>query len=197
MNVVVREKRADALYGHLHEFQTLFAGLVEFARNGVVFLRTRKAQRQVFELPLDLPDAEAIGERRIDGQRLFAKLFGARRARRREPAKRLQTTRELEEHHAQILTHCEEHAPERLGLHRRTRLLAVGARFGREIVEFAELRDKAGDSRAEALFKPLGRILNDTRHAEEISGCNEFGIVPNASKNGCDAVGMHEGGFPR
>ena len=48
----------------------LEALLVEHLRDALVELGLEEAERQVLELPLELPDAEPVGERRVDVERL-------------------------------------------------------------------------------------------------------------------------------
>ena len=161
----------------------------------MVFRRPRKAQRQILKLPLDLPNAEAVGERRIHRKRLAAELLRTFAVRRRKPAKRLQAACKLEQHDAQILAHGEEHAAKRLGLHRRIGFLRLRARFRGEIIELAQFSNEPRHRGAKTLFNPFAGILNDARHAEKISRRNQFGIIANAAKNRCDAVRMRQRGL--
>jgi hypothetical protein len=68
----------------------LDARLVEQPRDLPVRLGFEKAERQVFKLPLDLPDAEPVRQRREHLQRFGRQRARARSLRRGEEAQRLQ-----------------------------------------------------------------------------------------------------------
>ncbi len=94
------------------------APLVELAGDRVVALGVEEAEGEVLELPLDLPDAEPVGERREHLHRLGRELLRARRLARREPAQRLQPRGQAQQHHAQVAREREQHLPHPLGLQR-------------------------------------------------------------------------------
>lgn len=193
-DVVLAQKLLNAGDRLVDEFDALGAVPLEFARDGVVLLGAREAKRQVFELPLDLPDTEAVGKRRIERERVLAVGAALLALARSEPAKRLQAARKLQEHNAQILAHGKEHAA------RRFRIGAGGvfaARAVREIVDAAEFLHETVYVRAETLFDPFARILHNGGHAKEIGRGHEFGVVSKAPQDFGDAVGMRQGAFAR
>ena len=193
-DVVLAQKLLNAGDRLVDEFDALGAVPFEFARDGVVLLGTREAKRQVFELPLDLPDTEAVGKGRIERERVLAVGAALLALARREPTERLQTARKLQKHDAQILAHGQEHAA------RRFRIGAGGvftARAVREIVDAAEFLHETVDVRAETLFNPFARILHDGGHAKEIGRGHEFGVVAKTPQDFSDAVGMRQGVFAR
>ena len=96
----------------------LDARLVEHAGDRLVLLGLQEAKRQVLDLPLDLPDAEAIGERREDLHRLARQHLRAGLLAGRVVAQRLQTRREAQQHHAQVAREREQHLAHALGLQR-------------------------------------------------------------------------------
>ena len=57
------KQRPDLRHGLLHESETLGAARVEVPHDLLIDLRARKAERQVLELPLHLPDTEAVRKR--------------------------------------------------------------------------------------------------------------------------------------
>src|SRR5207247_10135494 len=95
-------ERADCL---LDEALALAAAIIEHAGDALVALGLEVAEREVFQLPLELPHAEAIGERRVDVERLARELrsLGIRGA--REPAQRLRAARKAQQHSAPVLHH--------------------------------------------------------------------------------------------
>src|SRR3989442_11830067 len=48
---------------------TVGAALVERGGDAAVLLRLEVAEREILELPFQLPHAQAVGERRVDGAR--------------------------------------------------------------------------------------------------------------------------------
>ena len=79
LNTVRNHQRLDLLHRQSHEFQTFLTRLIEFSSNLVIFGRMRKAKREVFELPLDLPNTESISQGRINGERFLTEFHCARR----------------------------------------------------------------------------------------------------------------------
>ena len=79
LNTVRSHQRLDLLHRQSHEFQTFLTRLIEFSSNLVIFGRMRKAKREVFELPLDLPNTESISQGRINGERFLTEFHCARR----------------------------------------------------------------------------------------------------------------------
>ena len=74
------------------------------------------AQRQVLQLPLDGVHAHAVGQRRVDVQRLPGDGNLALRALVLQRAHVVQAVGQLDEHHADVLGHGQEHLAQRLRL---------------------------------------------------------------------------------
>ncbi len=113
-----------------------------------VVVGLQEAEGQVFELPLELPEAEAIGERREH-------LAGFER----QPLARGGVTvlrgveidelpREARQHQARIADHRQQHLAQRLGLRRLE--VVRGGRHGREpdVAEMRELARQRAHARA-------------------------------------------------
>ena len=92
--------------------------LVDQLRDLPVGLRLDRAERQVLELPLELPDAEPVRERRVEVEHLARGLAPQRLVRRHEPAERREPLGELEDHDPDVLDHREQHLAEVLRLRR-------------------------------------------------------------------------------
>ena len=88
-------------------------------------LRLEGLEREVLELPLDLPDAEALGERRVDLEGLARDPELLLRREGGEGAHVVQAVGELDEDDADVLGHRQEHLPDVLGL---LLLVATGSR---------------------------------------------------------------------
>ncbi len=89
---------------------------LEPARDALVFLGLAEAEREVLELPLELPDAEAVRERRIDllGLERGAAQFGLGRALERAHAHELQ--RQPDQHQPHVGGEREQQLAQALGL---------------------------------------------------------------------------------
>ena len=94
----------------------LDALLVEQARDELVGLGLEKAEREILDLPLDLPDAEPVGQRREHLQRLARHALGHGPLAGRRVAQRLQARGQPQHHHAQVAREREQHLAHVLGL---------------------------------------------------------------------------------
>ena len=94
----------------------LLAFLLDALDEVIVFFGLEVAQAEVFELPFDVRNAEAVRERRVDLDGLFrdALLLLARHV--FERAHVVQAVRELDHDDADVLCHREEHLAVRLEL---------------------------------------------------------------------------------
>ena len=110
--------RAQLLAQRLDVALAVGAPLVERRGHAAVLVGLEVTERQILELPLQLPDAEAVGERRVDGARLerAARALGGRQVAR--VAQRHQLLGETREHQARIAHHRQQHLAQRLGLAR-------------------------------------------------------------------------------
>jgi len=115
----------------------LRALLVEQLGDALVGDRILEAEREILELPLQLPDAEAVRERRIDLERLARDLRRRLELRRRVVAQRLQPRREPDQHDADVLREREQHLAQRLDL-RAPLLGRIAARLGRGVLRRAQ-----------------------------------------------------------
>ena len=78
--------------------------------------RVQRLERQVLELPLQLLDTEAVGERGVDLERLVRVLRPARLGERRERAHVVQAVGELHEQDADVARHRDDHLADVLRL---------------------------------------------------------------------------------
>ena len=101
----------------------------------LVAQRIEEAEAEVFEFAANLAHAEAVGDGRVDFQRLFGDFVLALGRKVLERAHVVQAIGELDEHHADVVDHGEHHLAQVFGL-----LL-----FARGEVNFADLGDALDD----------------------------------------------------
>ena len=125
---------------------------VEELRQLAEALGLEDLEGEVLELPLDLPDPEPLGQRRVDLLRLAGdpELLLGRQAVQRPHV--VEPIGELDEDDPDVLGHREEHLPDVLGL---LLLVAVGA----ELRQLRHAVDEAGDLRPEPLLDVLEPVL--------------------------------------
>ncbi len=150
------------------------AALVEQARDALVRLRLERAQGKILELPLQLPDAEAVGERREQVERL------ARRARAHfagcvftadQEAQRLRAFGELDQDDADVLDHGQQHLAQVLRL-QRARFLGADAGGGADSIHARGADDDLRDFGAERIRECGGVEGGHRRDAEQDRGAD-------------------------
>ena len=87
----------------------LGAFLVQPFGDLTVEVRLGKAKAQVLQLPLDLPNPQAIGQRRIQQQGLLRHQLRARGFARRVVAQGLQARGQAQNHHTNVMRHRQQH----------------------------------------------------------------------------------------
>ena len=124
-------------------------------------LGLERLEREVLELPLDLPDAEALGERRVDLHGLAGDALLLVRRQAVQRAHVVEPVGELDQDDPDVLGHRQEHLADVLGL---LLLVAVGAEAG----QLRDAVDELGDLAAEALldvgqavFGVLGDVVQE------------------------------------
>ena len=123
-------------------------------------------EREVLELPLDLPDAEPLGQRRVDLHRLAGDALLLLRRQRVQRAHVVEPVGELDEDDADVLRHRQQHLADVLGL---LLLVAVGA----EARQLGDAVDELGDLRAEALLdvgQAVLGVLGDVVQERRLDG---------------------------
>ena len=133
------ELRADLA----EEFLLIAARALERALDDAVALRIKSPKAQILELELHRIQAEPLGHRRVDVERLArdgAALGGRQRI---DGAQVVRAIGELDQDHAQIAHHRQQHLAEVLGL----RLLAV---LEADLIELGDAIDDLGDIVTEA-----------------------------------------------
>ena len=160
----------------------------------LIDLRPREAERQVLELPLHLPDTEAVRERRVELERFRGVDLRVIRRVHHKPAQRLQTARETKEHDPEVAAHREQHLSQLLGLGRGIRFLVARTGLFGELHQTLQIGAELEHLAAETLLNPLLRILQIILHGGEIGRGNQF-IIPDAPQNAGHAVCVRHTGF--
>ena len=122
-----------------------------------VLARVQRLEREVLELPLHLVDAEPVRERRVDLERLLRLLHLLLLAEVLDRAHVVQPVGELDQDHADVLGHRDDHLPVVLGLGLLARL-ELDARQLRDAVD--ELRDLVAELVANVVERRVG-VLDD------------------------------------
>ena len=134
-------------------------------RDRVVGLRVEVAEGEVFQLRLELPDAEPVGERRVDLHRLLgdAELLVARH--RAERAHVVQAVGQLDQDDADVVDHRQEHLAQVLGLLLCARGPAWSDRLAGpgDLAELGDAVDQPGDAVAELWLDLLQRDAGSPR----------------------------------
>ena len=142
-DLVLEQRRGQLLLDLLQEFLLVAARALQRALEHAIALRIERAEAEVFELELDVVEAEALGDRRVDVERLARDGAPARRRHRIDGAHVVRAVGELDQDDAQVAHHREQHLAEALGL----RLLAA---LELDLVELGDGVDELGDVGAEA-----------------------------------------------
>ena len=122
-----------------------------------VAARVQRLEAQLLELGLDRVDAEAIGDRRVDLQRLARDGAALGRRHGAERAHVVRAVGELDHDDADVAHHRQQHLAEALGLR-------LGAAAELDLVELGDAVDQLGDVGAEALGDLVlrgRRVLDD------------------------------------
>ena len=128
-------------------------------------------EREVLELPLDLPDPEPLGQRRVDLHRLAGDALLLLDRQRAQRAHVVQPVGELDEDDADVLRHRQEHLPDVLGL---LLLVAVGAelrQLGDAVDEVGDLGPEALLDVGEAVLGVLGDVVEQRRRRRRPGRC--------------------------
>ena len=130
------------------ELALVAAGAFERALEHPVALRIERAEAEVLELQLHRVEAEPLGERGVDVERLAGDGAAPLGRHRADGAHVVQPVGELDEDDAQVAHHRQQHLAERF----RLRLLAA---LELDLVELGDAVDDLGDAVAE----PRGELL--------------------------------------
>ena len=102
--------------GIADELFALAALLVEHPGDFLVDVRVQETEGEVFQFPLQFPDAEAVGQRRVEFERLARHLDAQIVLMRRVVAQRLGAAGQAQQHDADVLDHGQQHLAQHFDL---------------------------------------------------------------------------------
>ncbi len=94
----------------------LDAALFQHLGDALVGAGFEKAEGEILQLPLELPDAEPVGERRVDVEAFAGEVGPLRRVVFRQPAQGADARRQTQQHDADVLHHRQQHLAQHFGL---------------------------------------------------------------------------------
>ena len=171
-----RQFRAHAGDGIADELLALAALLVEHHGDFLVDVRVQETEGQVLQFPLQFPDAEAVGQRRVEFERLARHLGAQIVLMRRVVAQRLGAAGEAQQHDADVLDHGQQHLAQYLDLRLDLGRIAIaGLEIGGEealgdrpqLVQARNTVDQIGYRLAEPFLDPRDAVFVVGRHREE------------------------------
>ena len=176
LDVRARQLLAQAR-DHLVDVKFTVAALfVKQAGNAPVGVGFEDAQCQILEFPLELPCAEPVRERREDVEREPRRIAAQLRiAALDREAQALGVIGELDQHHAHVLRHRQQHLAQAFELRR---LLAGARRAAAQAFDHRHARHafgKLGDARAELVAHREHRFRR-YNHMSEQAGRQALGI---------------------
>ncbi len=147
---------------------------------------------------LQLPDAQAIAQWRVQRHRLARDGQRVALLARCQPAQRLQARRQAQQHDPQVVCHRQQHPAQRFRLFCLVLILAV-ARPARALGypgQFPQIGNKARHRLAATRRQPGVGVADHVVRCKQISGRREIGIVAQAAHDLDHAIGMREKRLP-
>ena len=106
---VVRQLLAQSLGHHLQILLTVNAAFVHAGRDAPILLRMQVTEAEVFQFPLELPDAQQIGQRRKEIHRVLRDAHLLFRRHVAQGAHVVQAVRQLDENDTHVVAHRQHH----------------------------------------------------------------------------------------
>ena len=178
------------------------AALVEQLGDAAIGVRLQVAERQVLQLPFQLPDAEPVGQRGMDVAAQPRQRGGLLRRQRRRGAHPRELARQQHEHHAQVAHDRQQQPAQAFGRPAGCALRVQGPHlFGRLLAgdQALHVRRQARAARSpqsridarqlEPQRRRLGRRVT-TEHAEQVEGVAALGLVDRMLAAGLQRIGQ-------
>ena len=157
--------------------------------------RFGKAQRQIFKLPLHLPNTQTVGKRSVKRQSLGTVFFCTWSFGRCEIAQRLKTRSQAKQYHAEIGTQSKQQTAYGVGLLTDACLSLARAGLLAHVNNDFEICDEFADLFSEVFGQPFFRIFELVPNTKKIGCCQEVIVIANAAKDIHDALGMSHYGL--
>ena len=163
----------------------------------------QKPKRQVFELPFDFPDTQAVGQRRKHLQRLTRQAGGYRQFGRRKMAQRLQARCQAQHDDAQIFGESQQHLAHVLGLRGgglrhgvgtgRASVTCLGnARHALHFNELVGLDRQRRQVLAKGLGDYVSGLVQMLTGVDQIARCLHRNRAANVFQNSAHCIGMRQ-----
>ena len=164
--------------------------LIQQLRDFLVQLRLQIAHRKVFQFPFELPYAKPVGQRRKEAAGLLRDLSLLFRLRARQMAQGLGALGELDQHHADVLHHRQQHLAQAFDLLRGFVLFPFFDLAGHlaELPDMFHARDALDQHLhvgAEFLLEFQCPVIQIVRHRMQNGGGDHFMVHIHASQNRC------------
>ena len=116
----------------------------------------------VLQPPLQLPDTEAVGQRRVDFEGFLRDTPPPLDGERLQRADVVETVAQLDQHHSDVLRHGQEHLAEVFGLLFLQRFPGNPCQLGHTVNEERDLFAESGLDLAERERRVLGNVMEET-----------------------------------
>ncbi len=163
----------------------LLALLADQALDLLVLARVKRREGEVLQLPLDRVDAQAVGDRRVDLQRLFGLLDLLLLGQRVDRAHVVQAVGQLDQDDPHVDGHRDDHLAVVLGLRGVARLEGDAGQLGHAV-------DQRGDLLAETGLHLLQRRARVLDRVVQQRGAQRLGVKAHAGADARDADRMHD-----
>ena len=163
------------------------------AGDALVVVRIEVAEAPVFELPLELPHAEAVRERRVDLSGLVGQPLPLGLGRILALAQLVQLSRELDQHQSRIGDDREQHLAQGFGLVGGQRRRSARGRCDVERAEAQQLRGDAGRGGSRQRFRLLRRQRVGFQQSEQHRARQDVLVVRQLRDDLHDRAGGRDG----
>ena len=195
-DVLAQQLALQALHPFGHEDFSLGALFVQHGRHLAVGAGLQKAKRQILQLPLDLPNTQAIGQGRKHLQGFLRQVRGHGDFLGRHVAQGLQPRGQAQQHHAQVARKRQQHLAHVFAGHGTAcaRVAPRGphapARLALHMQQLVGFDGQAGQARAKGLAQHLGGLAQVVTGVHQITSSLQSGRAANASQDARHRLGM-------
>ena len=162
MNPGILQRGCELLHEPLNETLPLGAVLGNQCSHALILFRLLVAEGQIFQFPLQLPDSQPVGQRRMDqhglpGQDLTQLCVTT------HPAQQHQFPGEINQHNPHVLYQRQQQPPEPFGAAFRAAQTAIGF-IEFELVQFVQLLSQLGRKVFDDSVQIMPLLLSNVKH---------------------------------
>ena len=179
----------QALHPFGHESLALDAFFVQHGRHLAVGAGLQEPKGQIFQLPLELPNAQTVGQGGKHLQGFLRQVWRHSDFVGRHVAQGLQPRGQAQQHHAQIARKRQQHLAHVFARHGAvgagfgTRSAHAPARLALHMQQLVGFDGQAGQARAKGLAQHLGRFAQMVAGIDQIASGLHGGRAPNARQD--------------